>query len=125
VVTAVGPKAVAKRRSLGNIIRSRLSRAVKPSWRSLSADRAVQRPSDLEPTEDDLDPGSLTQTPQSTHRTSVGKFLSSSTELIYLRMSGVKLLHKHDICYPQMFCMVRILDEYDRCDIKYLIQIIL
>jgi len=72
VNTAAGQKAVAKRRSLGSIIRSRLSRAVK---RSRSAERAVQRPSDLDPvTHGDLDPGSLTPPPPSTHRTSVGEF---------------------------------------------------
>jgi len=72
--TTAGQKTVAKRRSLGSIIRSRLSRAVKPSGRSLSADRAVQRPSDLEPATRNLDPRSLTPQSHPSYRTSVGKF---------------------------------------------------
>lgn len=77
--TAAGQKAVAKRRSLGSIIRSRLSRAVK---RSRSAERAVQRPSDLDPvTHGDLDPGSLTPPPPSTHRTSVGELKATAASV--------------------------------------------
>jgi len=81
VDSAVGQKSVAKRRSLGSIIRSRLSRAVKPSGRSLSADRAaVQRPSDLEPAARNVDRRPLiTPPPQPTFRTAFGKFYPSST----------------------------------------------
>ena len=82
VDAAAGQKAVAKRRSLGSIIRSRLGRVVKPSGRSLSADRAVQRPPDLEPARRDLDTGPLTPPPQSTYRTSVGKFSSTQYDTI-------------------------------------------
>jgi len=41
--SCTGQKAVAKRRSLGSIIRRRLSGALKPSGRSLSAERADQQ----------------------------------------------------------------------------------
>jgi len=79
--TAAGQKAVAKRRSLGSILRSRLSRAVKPTGRSLSADRAAQRPSDVEAAE--RDPATQSRPPQPTYRTSAGKSPSTQTQAKY------------------------------------------
>jgi len=97
--TAAGQKTVAKRRSLGSIIRSRLSRAVKPSGRSLSADRAVQRPSDLEPATHNLDPRSLTPQSQLTYRTSVGKFPPPAQCLRGIGMSEYNVKLCDDISY--------------------------